>query len=42
MIEIRNGYVLPWNAGIFHLATGVAGLAILINFIKNLIRLIRQ
>lgn len=38
--EIWNGNVLPGNAWIFLLITGIAGLAILINFIKNLVRII--
>ena len=38
--EIKYGNVLPWNAWIFLLIIGVIGLAILINFIKNLIKII--
>jgi len=37
--EIRNGNTLPWSAWVFLLITGIAGLVILINFIKNLIKL---
>jgi hypothetical protein len=40
--EIRNGNVLPWNAWIFLLITGSAGIVILINFIKNLIEMITR
>ena len=36
--ELMNRHVLPWNAWLFVSITGVAGLAILINFIKNLIQ----
>ena len=38
--EIINGNHLPWSAWLFLLITGIAGLAMLINFIKNLIRII--
>ena len=37
--ETMNGNLLPWNAWILLLITGIVGLAILINFIKNLIRI---
>lgn len=37
--EIRNGSTLPWSAWVFLLIIGIAGLLILINFIKNLIKL---
>jgi hypothetical protein len=40
--EVMNGNQLPWNAWILILITGIAGLAILINFIKNLIKIIRS
>lgn len=40
--EIRNGNVLPWSAWVFLLITGIAGLVILVNFIKNLIRIMRR
>ena len=36
--ELISGHVLPWNAWLFVSITGVAGLVILINFIKNLIQ----
>ena len=39
--EMANGTVLPWSGWLFILITGIAGLAILINFIRNLIRMIR-
>ena len=38
--EMLNGNLFPWNAWIFLLVTGFVGLAILINFIKNLIKFI--
>jgi hypothetical protein len=38
--EITSGNRLPWNAWLFLLITGVAGLGVLINFIKNLIRML--
>ena len=40
--EAMNGNWLPWNAWLFILITGVAGAAVLINFIKNLIRIFRR
>ena len=39
ILETMNGNLLPWNAWILLLITGIVGLAILINFIKNLIRI---
>jgi hypothetical protein len=36
--ELMSGHVLPWNAWLFVSITGIAGLVILINFIKNLIQ----
>jgi hypothetical protein len=36
--ELLSRHVLPWNAWLFVSITGLAGLAILINFIKNLIQ----
>lgn len=36
--EIMNGTQLPWSGWLFILITGVAGLAILVNFIRNLIQ----
>ena len=41
-VEAMNGNWLPWNAWLFILLTGIAGVIILLNFIKNLIRIIRQ
>ena len=38
IVEALNGHLLPWKAWIFLLLTGIAGVVILINFIKNLIR----
>jgi hypothetical protein len=38
--EVLNGNRFPWNAWIFLLITGIVGLAILINFIKNLIKIV--
>ena len=40
--EVLNGNLLPWNAWIFVLITGIAGIAILINFIRNLIQMISR
>jgi hypothetical protein len=40
--EIRNGHVLPWNAWIFLLVTGIAGIVILINFVRNMIKMITR
>jgi hypothetical protein len=37
-LEMVNGNLFPWNAWIFLLITGIVGLAILINFIKNLLK----
>jgi hypothetical protein len=39
--EMTNGNLFPWNAWLFLLITGVVGLAILINFIRNLIKIVR-
>ena len=39
--EALNGNQLPWNAWLFLLIIGIAGLAILINFIKNLLEIFR-
>jgi hypothetical protein len=36
--ELMSGHGLPWNAWLFVSITGLAGLVILINFIKNLIQ----
>ena len=38
--EVLNGNLLPWNAWLFVLITGIAGIFILINFIRNLIQII--
>ena len=38
--ETRNGTLFPWNAWLFLFIIGIAGLAILINFITNLLRMI--
>lgn len=38
ILEAVSGNWLPWNAWIFLLPTGIAGILILINFIRNLIR----
>lgn len=38
--EVWNGHLLPWNAWVFVLITGIAGIFMLINFIRNLIRII--
>jgi hypothetical protein len=40
--ELMNGNLLPWNAWIFLLITGIAGLAILVNFFKNLARIVSR
>jgi hypothetical protein len=42
MVDLINGHVFPWNAWLFALITGIAGIAILINFIRNLIRILRR
>lgn len=39
IVEFRKGTILPWNAWVFLLIIGIAGVAILINFLKNLIKL---
>jgi len=36
--EALEGYSLPWNAWLFLLPMGAAGIAILVNLIRNLIR----
>ena len=40
--EVRNGNVLPWNAWVISLVAGIAGIALMINFIRNLFGLYRQ
>jgi len=42
IVEAMNGNLLPWKAWIFLLLTGIAGVVVLVNFIKNLIRMITQ
>lgn len=42
ILEIRNGNVLPWNAWVFVLITGLAGIVILINFVRNLFKIIAR
>ena len=37
--ELLNGHLLPWNGWLFVLITGIAGIAILLNFIRNLIQI---
>lgn len=37
--ETLNANPLPWNAWLFVLVVGIVGLAILINFIKNFLRI---
>lgn len=38
--EVLNGNLLPWNAWIFVLITGSAGIVMLTNFVRNLIQII--
>ena len=38
--ELLNGHLLPWNGWLFVLITGIAGIAILLNFLRNLIRIV--
>jgi hypothetical protein len=40
ILETINGYQLPWNAWIFLLVIGIAGVAILLNLIKNLMTIV--
>jgi hypothetical protein len=42
LVELLNGNLFPWNAWLFALITGIAGLAILINFMRNLVQLLRR
>jgi hypothetical protein len=42
ILEAMSGNWLPWNAWLFLLITGLAGIAIFINFIRNLIRIIAR
>lgn len=39
IFETISGNQLPWNAWMFLVITGIAGVVILINFIRNLIRI---
>ena len=38
--EVLSGNLLPWNAWLFVLITGIAGIFMLINFVRNLIQII--
>lgn len=38
ILESLNGNMLPWNAWLFLLVTGIAGIVILINFVGNIIK----
>jgi hypothetical protein len=40
--EVRNGNVLPWNAWVVSLVAVIAGIALIINFIRNLPGINRQ
>jgi hypothetical protein len=40
--DLVNGHIFPWNAWLFALITGIAGIAILINFVRNLVRILRR
>ena len=42
ILESLNGKMLPWNAWIFLLVTGIAGIVILINFVRNAIKMITR
>lgn len=42
LVEARNGNLLPWNAWIFLVLAGIAGVMILVNFVRNLITVIRR
>ena len=39
--EAWNGNLFPWNAWLFALLIAIAGTAILVNVIRNLLRIIR-
>ena len=39
--EARNGNLFPWNAWLFALVIAIVGTAILVNVIRNLLRIIR-
>jgi len=40
IVDLVNGHVFPWDAWLFALITGIAGLAILFNLVRNLIRIV--
>jgi hypothetical protein len=42
ILESLNGNVFPWNAWIFLLVTGIAGIVIVINFVRKLIKVITR
>jgi hypothetical protein len=42
ILESLNGNMLPWNAWMFLLVTGIAGIVILINFVRNMIKMITR
>jgi hypothetical protein len=42
ILEAMSGNWLPWNASLFLLITGIAGIVILINFIRNLIMIVSR
>jgi hypothetical protein len=42
ILEIGQGNVLPWNAWVFLLIAGTAGIVMLINFVRNLIKMIAR
>jgi hypothetical protein len=42
ILESLNGNVFPWNAWLFLLVTGIAGIVILINFVRNIIKKISR
>jgi hypothetical protein len=42
IIEVLNGNVLPLGAWIYLLITGIPGLFILVNFIRNLVRFLSR
>ena len=39
--QARNGNLFPWNAWLFALVIAIVGTAILVNVIRNLLRIIR-
>lgn len=42
ILESMNGNRLAWNAWIFLLVTGIAGIVILVNFVRNMIKMITR